>query len=93
MQKIIDKLNKMESIKFLEEIQKEETPSLAIAYFAVQEQSQGNVYKRWCAKAELMQREHQALKTKVNMAKWSAIFSAISSFCALITILLSIFVK
>ncbi len=93
MEEIINNLNNLNETDFLKEIQKTTTPSLAIAYFASQEQGQGSVIKRWYAKAELQQREHISLKTKVNMAKWSAIFSAISSFCALITVLLSIFIK
>ena len=93
MEKIINELNKLDEKGFLKEIQKDSIPSLAIAYFAVQEQGQKNVYKRWCAKAELMQREHQCLKSQVNIAKFAAIFSAISSFCALITVVLNIFMK
>lgn len=93
MEDIIQNLENLDEKRFLKEIQNSKTPSLAIAYFASKEQGQGSVIKRWYAKAELMQRENSNRKTQVNMAKWSAIFSAISSFCALITIVINILVK
>ena len=93
MENIIKDLENLKEKDFLTEIQKSKTPSLAIAYFASMERGQGNVIKRWYAKAELMQREHQNLKSHVNIAKWSAIFSAVSSFCALISVIITFFVK
>ncbi|MBQ2870963.1 hypothetical protein IJE86_04625 [bacterium] len=93
MDNIIDELNKLDAESFFKEIQKEKIPSLAIAYFAAQEQGQGNVIKRWYAKAELQQRERKNFEKQLNIAKWSAIFSAISSICALITVILNIFIK
>lgn len=93
MENIIKNLENLKEKDFLKEIQNSKTPPLAIAYFASQEQGQGNVIKRWYAKAELMQREHKKISSQINIAKWSAFFSAISSFCALIVVLLNIFVK
>lgn len=93
MKEKIDNLKNLDENEFLKAIQKEETPSLAIAYFAAQEQGQGNVIKRWYAKAELQQRENINIQKQIKIAKWSAIFSAISSFCAFITVILNVLFK
>lgn len=84
----IDKLSKLSEDKFIVELMKESTSPRVIAYFAAQEQGQGNVIKRWYAKAELIHRESIAQNNQIKWAMISAIASAIASICALISILI-----
>lgn len=74
----IENLEKLDEIDFLKEIQERRYVSdFIVAYFASKEPGNGNVIKRWYAKAELELRHSKQIQLKISIALWTIIIDKI----------------
>lgn len=79
----IENLDKLDEIDFLKEIQEKDISDFIVAYFASQEQGNGNVIKRWYAKAELELRHSKRIQFEILIALLTIIIDKIIPYISI----------
>lgn len=82
----IIELGKLKDNEFLKKALKKEVLEPSLAYFAVQKN--GNPSQKWYAEAILLYRENKQKAVQISWAMIAAIGSAVSSICALLSVIL-----
>lgn len=82
----IIELGKLKDVQFLKKALKKEILEPSLAFFAVQKN--GNSSQKWYAEAILLYRENKQKNQQIFWAMVVAIVSAISSICAILSIVL-----